>query len=131
MSIRIKTIHFELEVKFNGPEQYEGRTLDFGAWADVNGVSEGVTAEVEEDGTVTMPSASNLAEAQEAARELCDFVKEVIQKESQPYLDYRKRLRQAKYREVVAGLPSHLRSYLDPTALLDESEPLAEGNRKE
>jgi len=144
MGITIKSVHFDMEVKLNGPEQYESRTMKFGAWASLNNVERGDAAEVREDGSFMLRDGTvvtaegevvgtevvptNLGEAREAARDLCGFVKETLQAEAKAYLDYRQRLRAAHYREVYEGLPRHLQAYLDPKALLAESDPTVEGS---
>lgn len=144
MGITIKSIYFDMEVKLNGPEQYESRTLKFGAWASLNNVERGDVAEVCADGSFTLRDGTvvtadgevvstemvptNLGEAREAARDLCGFVKDTLQAEAKAYLDYRQRLRVAHYREVYESLPQHLRAYLDPKALLAENDPTVEGS---
>jgi hypothetical protein len=117
MAIIVKTIGFSMDVKVQGPEQYEGRTFAFSAYADLASAPlGGATLDVDDVNVVRgLPQGIDLEnkdEAQAAANDLAAFVKGVMAAQMQPFLDYRAQLRKGKYAEIIAGLPQSLRPFV-------------------
>lgn len=101
--LSIKTIGMSMTVKLNGPEQYEGRTFEFSAYADLN-------ARELENGKRVLDGidAENKEELAAATNELLEYVRSTVKEMSAPYLDYRARMRRSALEEVRRALPRDL-----------------------